>query len=162
MTAIVIEYIILSLVKIFDNVVLTAKSIAVHKEKKILSSILVVISQLTFYLVISKVLKDNTLLAIIIVACSAGVGNLLAFFINDKFKKDVKWTYVLTTSNIADMQKLCTYLTVNKIKHIANGGYTREGEDTIHVIAFSKSKHDSRLINTFLEGTETKYMVEVI
>lgn len=162
MTAIAIEYIILSLVKIFDNVVLTAKSIAVHKEKKVLSSILVVISQLIFYLVISEVLKDNSLLAVVIVAVSSGFGNLLAFFINDRFKKDIKFTFVITTSNITDMQKLCDYLTANKIKHIANGGYTREGDNTIHVIAFSKSKHDSRLINSFLGGTETKYMVEVI
>ena len=80
-------YVILALIKVFDNVVLTAKSIATYKEYKIISSILVVISQLLFYLVIDQVIEDNTMTAIIIVSVASGVGNMLAFVINDKFKK---------------------------------------------------------------------------
>lgn len=157
-----IEYILLAIIKIFDNVILTAKSIAVHKEKKIISSILVAISQLIFYLVIDKVINDNTLMAIIIVSISSGIGNLFAFFINDKLKKDVKWTFVITSSNKSDILNLCNYLAENKVKYIANDGYTRKGEHTINVIAFSKSKNDSRLIEGFLEKTESKYLKEII
>ena len=48
-------YILLGLVKICDNIIMTAKSLATYKGQKILSSILVIISQLIFYLVISQV-----------------------------------------------------------------------------------------------------------
>lgn len=157
-----IEYILLGLVKVLDNIVSTAKSLAQYKEQKILSSILVVISQLIFYFVISQIIEDSSILAIAIVSISSGIGNLLAFQINDKFKRDTKWVFVLTSSDMDDVQRLCNYLAENKIKYIANDGYTRKGEHTINVIAFSKSKDDSRLIESFLKNTETKYLKEII
>lgn len=157
-----VYYIILSIVKIIDNILGTFKSISTYKEQKIISSILVVISQLIFYLVIDQVISDNTLMAIIIVSVSSGVGNYLAFIINNKLKKDVKWTFVITSSNLNDIQKLCNYLAEHNVKYIANDGYTRKGNHTINVIAFSKSKNDSRLIERFLENTESKYLKEII
>ena len=157
-----IEYILLAIVKIGDNIVQTAKSISIYKEQKFISSVLTVISQLLFYLVISRVIKDNTLLAIIIVSVSSGLGNYIAFSINNKFKKAAKWTFVIASSNLNDIQNLCSYLAKNKIKYIANDGYTRKGEHTINVMAFSKSKDESRLIEKFLESTESKYLKEII
>lgn len=155
-------YVFLAIIKIVDNIILTAKSIATYKEQKIISSVLVVISQLIFYLVINQVISDNTLLAIIIVSVSSGIGNYIAFIVNSKLKKDVKWTFVITSSNINDIRSLCGYLTEHNIKYIANDGYTRKGNNTINVIAFSKSKNDSRLIEDFLKDTESKYLKEII
>lgn len=157
-----IGYILLSIVKILDNVILTFKSIATYKEQKILSSILVVISQLIFYLVIDQVIEDNTLMAIAIVSISSGIGNYIAFAINSKLKKDTKWTFVIASSNLNDIQKLCNYLAEHNIKYIANDGYTRKGNHTINVIAFSKSKNESRLIEKFLSTAESKYLKEII
>ena len=157
-----IGYALLAVVKIFDNVISTAKNIAQYKEQKILSSILTVVSQLMFYLVISKVIEDNTLKSIVIVAVASGLGNMIAFVLNDKFKKDTKWVFVLTASDINDVTRLCNYLAENKIKYIASDGYTRKGEHTINVMAFSKSKDDSRLIESFLANTESKYLKEII
>lgn len=158
----IIGYVGLALIKVLDNIILTAKSIATYKEQKLLSSILVVISQLIFYLVISQVINDNTILAIVIVSVSSGIGNLLAFFINDKFKRDTKWTFVITSSDIKDVKMLCNYFVAHKIKYIANDGYTRKGEHTINVIAFSKTKNDSRLIENYLQNTTSKYLKEII
>ena len=155
-------YIILGLIKVLDNVILTFKSIATYKEQKILSSILVIISQLIFYLVIDQVISDNTLLSIIIVSVSSGIGNYMAFLINNKLKKDVKWVFVLTSSNADDVQKLCAYLAEHNIKYIANNGLTRKNEPTIHVIAFSKSKDESRLIEKYLANSDSKYLKEII
>lgn len=157
-----ISYIFLAIIKIFDNIILTAKSLATYKEQKILSSILVVISQLIFYLVIDQVIEDNTMLAIVIVSISSGIGNYIAFEINNHFKKAAKWTFIITSSNLNDIQNLCSYLAEQKIKYIANDGYTRNGKHTINVMAFSKSKDESRLIEKFLENTESKYLKEII
>lgn len=157
-----IEYILLALVKVLDNVVTTFKNITQYKEQKILSSILVIISQLIFYLVIQRVIEDNTILAIAIVSISSGLGNYIAFAINGKFKKAAKWTFVIASSNVQDIRNLCNYLAANDIKYISNDGYTRKGDHTINVIAFSKSKDESRLIEKFLANTESKYMKEII
>ena len=157
-----IEYILLGLIKTIDNVVLTFKSICTYKEKKILSSVLVIISQLIFYLVIDKVISDNSLRSIVIVSIFSGLGNYLAFSLNSRFKKAAKWTFIITSSNTNDIQKLCNYLAEKNIKYIASDGYTRKGEHTINVMAFSKSKDNSRLIEKFLENTESKYLKEII
>lgn len=157
-----IEYVILSLVKVLDNIIGTAKSICVYNEKKMLSSILVVISQLIFYMVVSQVISDNSLTVIILVSIASGLGNFIAMAINDKIKPDDKWTMILTSSNIEDVKKLCNYLTSHKIKHISNDGYTREWEHTINIIAFSKTKDQSRLIENYIKNTEIKYLKEVI
>lgn len=157
-----IGYVCLSLIKILDNVILTAKSIATYKEQKIISSILVIISQLIFYLIINQVIEDNTIMTIIIVSVSSGIGNYIAFAINSRLKKAAKWTFVITSSNLSDIQNLCNYLAEHKIKYIANDGYTRKGNKTINVIAFSKNKDESRLIEKFLENTESKYLKEII
>ena len=157
-----IEYVFLAIIKILDNVISTAKNICQFKELKAFSSVLTVVSQLLFYLVISQVIEDNTFLSIAVVSISAGLGNYLAFLLNDKFKKAAKWVFVLTSSDIKDVQRLCVYLVEHKIKYIANNGLTRKNEPTIHVVAFSKSKEDSRLIENFLKNTESKYLKEVI
>lgn len=157
-----IEYVLLAAIKVLDNIISTAKSIATFKEQKLLSSVLVVISQLIFYLVINQVINDSTITAIVIVSVSSGIGNYIAFMINNKFKRDTKWTFVITSSDIYDVQKLCNYLAKHKIKYIANDGYTRKGEHTINVIAFSKTKDDSRLIEQYLKESESKYLKEII
>ena len=157
-----VGYIFLAIVKIFDNIINTAKSISTYKEQKIVSSILTIISQLIFYLVISQVIEDNTFLAIVIVSVSSGIGNYFAFLISDKFKKAAKWSFIITSSNLNDIQNLCSYLAEHNVKYIANDGYTRKGEHTINVMAFSKSKNESRLIEGFLENTESKYLKEII
>lgn len=157
-----IGYILLAFVKVLDNVILTFKSITTYKEQKILSSILVIVSQLIFYLVIDQVINDNTLMAIVIVSVSSGIGNYIAFSLNAKFKKDTKWTFCIASSNLNDIQNLCNFLVEHNIKYIASDGYTRRWRDTINVIAFSKSKDESRLIENFLATTESKYLKEII
>lgn len=151
-------YFLLGIIKICDNIVLTAKSLAVHKRQKILSSILVIISQLLFYLVIEQVVNDSTILAIVIVSVSSGIGNYIAFLINDKFKKDDTWTNILTCSNKNDIVKLCTMLKENRIKYLLFDTYSRSFVESYTVMIFSKTKAESKLIDEFLEQTEIKYL----
>lgn len=157
-----IGYMLLALVKILDNVILTFKSITTYKEQKILSSILVVISQLIFYLVIDKVIEDNTLMAIAIVSVSSGIGNFLAFTINNRLKSDSKWTMVITSSDIKELKTFCNYIKTKRIKYIVCNGYNRNWDDTINIIVFSRTKEESRLIDKYLKSRDFKYLLEVI
>lgn len=156
------SFVLLALTKIVDNIIMTAKSIATYKEQKISSSVLVVISQFLFYFLISKVISDNSLLAIIIVAVSSGVGNYVAFTLNQKFRKPAKWTMVITSSDVDDITGLSKFLSAHHIRHIVNKGYTRKWEETLHVIVFSKSKEESRLIESYLKYFDRPYLKEVI
>lgn len=155
------QYMILTLIKVLDNIILTLKSIYTYKNKKILSSILVVISQLMFYVIIKKVIEDDSIIAILVVSLASGLGNYFAFIIADKFKSDDKWQYHMTSSDKEDVLRLCNYLVSNNIKYLANHGLNRKGEETINVIAYSKTKDQSRLIENYLKNTNSKYLKEI-
>lgn len=157
-----IEYIGLALIKVLDNAISAAKSIASHREMALLSSILVILSQFLFFLVIDQVVNDGSLLVITIAAISSGVGNLLVFLINNKFKRDAKWSVVLTCSCMEDVKELCYYLIDHNIKYTATNGYDKDFKETIVVMAFSKTKEESRLIDEYLENTTHKYFKEVL
>lgn len=154
-------YILLFVIKILDNIILTAKSILQYRGEKILSSILVIISQLLFYFIISKVVEDDSILTIIIISVASGIGNLIAFPILDKCKKDDKWQYHLTSSDKEDVLRLCDYLVKNNIKYLANHGINRKGQETINIIAYSKTKDQSRLIEKYLNESKSKYLKEI-
>lgn len=156
------SFVLLAITKIIDNIIITAKSIATHKEQKILSSVLVTISQFLFYFLISKVISDNSILAIIVVSVSSGIGNYIAFTLNQKFRKPSKWTMVITSSDTGDITGLSKFLSAHRIRHIVNRGYTRKWEESLHVIVFSKSKEESRLIESYLKYFESPYLQEVI
>lgn len=151
-------YLLLGLIKILDNIILTAKAIATYKGQRILSSVLVIISQLIFYLVINQVINDNTMLAIIIVSVSSGLGNYIAFLINDKFKRDDVWTNIITSSNKDFLIELCAMLREHKIKYLLYETLNRRFESSYTVTAFTKTKEESKLIDKFLNGAKVKYL----
>lgn len=156
-----IEYIVLILIKIVDNIVGTGKSIATYMNKKLLSSVLVAFSQLMFYAIIKQVIADDSLATIIVISVASGVGNYIAFEIADRFKADDKWQYHLCSSDKDDVLRLCNYLVEHNIKYLANHGITRQGKETINVIAYSKTKDQSRLIENYLNNTKSKYLKEI-
>lgn len=157
-----IGYIILAIIKVIDNIVGTAKNIAQYQERKFLSSVLVVISQLIFYLVIDQVIEDNSMLAIIIVAIASGIGNYIAFLINAKFRKDAKWVLLFTSSNVDKSKEFSNYLIKNGIRNVVSKGYDRTWESVINIIIFSKSKDESRIITKYLEDSNFKYLLETM
>ena len=151
-------YLFLAFVKILDNIIMTAKSLATYKGQKVLSSILVAVSQLLFYLIIDQVVNDSTLAAIIIVSISSGVGNYIAFLINDKFKKDDVWGNTITSSDKEFLVNLCTMLREHKVKYLLYDTYNRRFEQSYTVTAFTKTKSESRLIDEYLKNTDVKYL----
>lgn len=155
-------YLILIIVKIFDNVIGTFKSIFTYKGYKVLSSLLVIVSQLIFYLLINQIVEDNTLLTIVIVSVSSGIGNYIAFCINDKVKRPDKWSMIITSSRVNEIKGLCGFLKEHDIKYIAYHSFNRQWEDNISVLVFSKTKDESRLIDQYLEENNTKYLLEKI
>ena len=157
-----IGYIVLAIIKVIDNIVGTAKNIAQYQEKKLLSSVLVVISQLLFYLLINKVIEDNSMLSIVIVAIASGIGNYIAFLINTKFRKDAKWVLLFTSSDVDKSKEFSNYLVKNGIRNVVSKGYDRTWEDVISIIIFSKSKNESRIISKYLEDSNFKYLLEIM
>lgn len=151
-------YLFLILAKVLDNIILTAKSLATYRGQRLLSSILVTVSQLLFYLVIQQVVNDNTWITIVLVSISSGLGTYVGFMINDKFKKDDVWTNIVTSSDKEMLVEFCTMLREHRVKYLLYETLNRRFEQSYTVTAFTKTKAESKLIDEFLNNTSAKYL----
>ena len=156
------ELLILGLVKVLDNVIMTAKSITTYQNKKFITSILVIISQFMFYFIIDSVVSDDSMITTIVICICSGIGTYIAMTINDKTKKDILYTNILTCSCEDSIAELCDYLLSHEIKYIPVDSYNRRNEKTITVMAFASTRHESKLIDKFLEKSETKYLRQIL
>lgn len=58
--------------------------------------------------------------------------------------------------------ELCDYLLKHKIKYIPFDSYNRDNSKSISVLAFARTKHESKLIDDFVQKSDTKYLRQVI
>lgn len=156
------ELLILGIIKVLDNMITTAKSITTYQNKKVATSLLVIISQFMFYLVIKSVVSDDSMVSTAVVCICSGIGTYIAMLINDKTKKDLTYTNILTCSHAESIDELCDYLLSHKIKYIPMDSYDRKNERTRTVMAFATTKYESSLIDTFLENSKTKYLRQIL
>lgn len=156
------DIIILGLIKVVDNIVTTAKNITTYQNKKLITSILVILSQFLFYFVIKSVVNDESIISISIVCICSGIGTYIAMLINERFKRDVVYTNILTCTCTDSIDELCDYLLEHNIKYIPVDSYNRANIKTKTVFAFAQTKYESTLIDTFLKESKTKYLRQIL
>lgn len=156
------EIFLLGLIKVIDNVITTAKSITTYQNKKLVTSILVVISQFMFYFIVKSIVTDGSIESTIIVCICSGIGTYIAMLISDRFKKDSTYTNILTCSHNDSIDEMCEYLLNHSIKYIPVDSYNRRNERTKTIIAFAQTKYESSLIDQFLDQSSTKYLRQIL
>jgi hypothetical protein len=154
--------ILLAIIKIVDNIITTAKSITVYQNKKIITSLLVVLSQFMFYFIVESIINDSSFVSTVVVCICSGIGTYFAMFINDRFKKDTTYTNILTCDSTDHIDDMCDYLLEHGIKYVPVDSYNREGDRTKTILAFAQTKYESKLIDDFLLNTETKYLRQIL
>lgn len=156
------EFLIMGLIKVVDNMITTAKNIATYKNKKLLAALLVAISQMMFNTLTKLIVSEDSLLTDVIVSVGAFIGTYIVMSINDKFQKDVTYTNILTCSSTESIEELCDYLFEHNIKCIPFPSKGKYKEDTLTVLAFATTRYESKLIDVFLQKSETKYLRQVL
>lgn len=156
------EIFVLGLIKVLDNVISTAKSITTYKNKKVLTSLLVIISQFLFYFVVKSVVQDSSTFTTLVVCVCSGIGTYLAMLISEKTAKDVTYMNILTCDCNDSTDALCDYLLEHKIKYIPVDSYDRQNKETRTVMAFASNKYESTLIDEFIKKSEVKFLRQVL
>lgn len=154
--------ILLGITKIFDNVIMSWKSIVTYREQKILSSVLTTTSQLMFYFIIKQIVSDSTILLIVVISITSGIGNYLGFFVSNKFKKSSKWTNIITSSDSDGMFDLNDYLVKHDIKCVLTKSLNRNKQDSFTLIIFANTKDQSKLIDKYFDKDNMKYLREIL
>lgn len=152
------EYVLLFLIKVFDNVLGTGKTILIQKGKGLFAAMTVTLSQIIFFKIISEVVSSDNDTKMFLVSIAAGVGTFLAIKINDKFSKDKVFVNNIVSDDKEAMTELCTYLRDNKIKNLVTDSYTKDWGKTLAVTVFAETKEESKLVSKFLRESENKYL----
>jgi hypothetical protein len=157
-------YVILFVICQFINVALnTAKTIIMHKEEKISSSIINAITY-GFYAII-VVMTASALdlwITIIITIITNLIGVYGSMWLLDRFKKDSLWEIVATVQNVQlyptqdSKSYLEDVLSINKLSF--NCIETNKPNEYVYHI-YSANQYQSNLIKTFLYNVGAKYIV---
>lgn len=157
----ILYYIVLSIIKVVDNVILTGKTILTQKNKAVAASIMVVISQFIFYIVIKQIVEDNSFLSISIVSIASGIGSYIAFCINKKFSKDTVYINIITSNDRSKMKSFGDYVRAEGIKIVTLEAYSDSIERTLTALVFSNTKEQSIKIDRYI-STHDGFFREIV
>ena len=137
---IIIELTVLFILKAVDNLLSTGKQILIQRHRPILASLSVVISQIIFYRLISKVSASGGDLALYIVSIASGVGTLIAVKLSDKFSKERTFVNVILSDDMQAMIDLREFLMAHKITNLTTDGYTKDWNKSIAITAYADTR----------------------
>lgn len=143
---------ILFIVKILDSMITTGKTIAVSRGQKVLASLLVFISQLMFFFVLGRVLRENSFRAFLVVSLAGSVGTYLSIYINDEFSREKEYSLIVSNNDRAKMMHLAEWLRQKKIKHVIHKSLDKDFNETYSGIIFTQTKAESRMLEHFIDG----------
>lgn len=150
-----INILVVSFVKIIDNILSTGKAILIQRNKAVLAGIFVAISQIIFYKLIN--VAQNGKYMIYVISVASGVGTYLAIFISNKFSKERLYVNVLLSDDKDAMMDLRNFLQLNKITNLTTDGYTKDFKKTLAVTAYVETKEKSKLLDNYINNSNTKY-----
>lgn len=153
---IILNIVIVFLIKVFDNIIGTSKTLLIQKNKSVLASFTVIISQIIFYKLIDIVDNDGEYM-IYVVAIASGLGTYLALLISNIFSKERTYVNVILSDNKKEMKKLRDFLKTNKITNLTTDAYTKDWKKTIAITAYAETKNDSKKIDEFISNSDNKF-----
>lgn len=150
-----INILVVSFVKIIDNILSTGKAILIQRNKAVLAGMFVAVSQIIFYKLIN--VAQNGKYMIYVISVASGVGTYLAIFISNKFSKERLYVNVLLSDDKEAMMDLRNFLQLNKITNLTTDGYTKDFKKTLAVTAYVETKEKSKLLDNYINNSNTKY-----
>jgi len=149
---------ILFLAKMLDNMLGTAKTILVQRNRCILAGIALALSNYIYFCITKNIITNDSELAVIVVSVASGVGCCLAIMASKKLSKDRTYVNVIMSDNKEAMQDFRDYLAKHHITNVASDSYTLDWtKKTISITAYAETKEESRLINQYIENSPLKF-----
>ena len=156
--AAILHLAILFLAKFLDNVLSTTKTIFIQRGKCVMAGAALAVSNYIAYSITKSIVTANNNIAIIVVSVASGVGCCLAMAINKRLSRDRLFVNVIMSDNREAMQDLRDFLALHHITNVAADSYTLDwNTKTITITAYSQTRAESELINTYLIQSPQKF-----
>ncbi len=149
---------ILFIAKVFDNMLGTAKTILVQRNRCVLAGLSLAVSNFLYLCITKNIVTSNSDLALIVVSVASGVGCCLAVAVSNKLSKDKTYVNVIMSDNLAAMQRFRDFLAEHHITNVAADSYTLDwSKKTITITAYADTKEQSRLIDKYIDESDLKF-----
>ena len=152
-----IQFVMMFLAKVVDNILNTTKAIFIQRNKAILAGISLALSTFIGYYITKIVVRSDGLVPNIVASVAAGVGCVVAVSINNKLSKDRLYVNVLMCDNIVAMQKLHNFLAEKHITNVVTDTYTKDFKSkTITITAYCETKEQSKILDEYIASMNKK------
>ena len=152
-----IQFGIMFLAKVVDNILNTTKAIFIQRNKAILAGISLALSTFIGYYITKIVVQSDGLAPNIVASIAAGVGCIVAVSISNKLSKDRLYVNVLMCDNIIAMQKLHNFLAEKHITNVVTDTYTKDFKSkTITITAYCETKEQSKILDEYIASMNKK------
>ena len=152
-----IQFGIMFLAKVVDNILNTTKAIFIQRNKAIFAGISLALSTFIGYYITKIVVRSDGLVPNIVASIAAGVGCIVAVSISNKLSKDRLYVNVLMCDNIIAMQKLHNFLAEKHITNVVTDTYTKDFKSkTITITAYCETKEQSRILDEYIASMNKK------
>ena len=152
-----IQFVMMFLAKVVDNILNTTKAIFIQRNKAILAGISLALSTFIGYYITKIVVRSDGLVPNIVASVAAGVGCIVAVSISNKLSKDRLYVNVLMCDNIVAMQKLHNFLAEKHITNVVTDTYTKDFKSkSITITAYCETKEQSRILDEYIASMNKK------
>ena len=152
-----IQFGMMFLAKVVDNILNTTKAIFIQRNKAILAGISLALSTFIGYYITKIVVRSDGLVPNIVASIAAGVGCIVAVSISNKLSKDRLYVNVLMCDNIVAMQKLHNFLAEKHITNVVTDTYTKDFKSkSITITVYCETKEQSRILDEYIASMNKK------
>ena len=152
-----IQFSMMFLAKVVDNLLNTTKAIFIQRNKAILAGISLALSTFIGYYITKIVVRSDGLVPNIVASVAAGVGCVVAVSISNKLSKDRLYVNVLMCDNIYAMRELHDMLSKKHITNVVTDTYTKDFKSkTITITAYCETKEQSRILDEYIASMNKK------
>ena len=152
-----IQFVMMFLAKVVDNILNTTKAIFIQRNKAIFAGISLALSTFIGYYITKIVVRSDGLVPNIVASVAAGVGCIVAVSISNKLSKDRLYVNVLMCDNIIAMQKLHNFLAEKHITNVVTDTYTKDFKSkTITITVYCETKEQSRILDEYIASMNKK------
>ena len=152
-----IQFGMMFLAKVVDNILNTTKAIFIQRNKAILAGISLSLSTFIGYYITQIVVQSDGLVPNIVASVAAGVGCIVAVSISNKLSKDRLYVNVLMCDNIYAMRELHDMLSKKHITNVVTDTYTKDFKSkTITITAYCETKEQSKILDEYIASMNKK------
>ena len=152
-----IQFGIMFLAKVVDNLLNTTKAIFIQRNKAIFAGISLALSTFIGYYITKIVVRSDGLVPNIVASVAAGVGCIVAVSISNKLSKDRLYVNVLMCDNIYAMRELHDMLSKKHITNVVTDTYTKDFKSkTITITAYCETKEQSKILDEYIASMNKK------